>query len=77
MRPSSKGNFRAVLTTAPGDVISYRRGDALVLVNTRTARCAVAVTGFEVDGARDLLANPTQHGRQVTLPAYGAVVLRR
>lgn len=72
-----KGKFREVLTNSPADVISYRRGNTVVLVNTRNREVQVAVTGFDVDGARDLLASTTQHGRQVTLPAYGAVVLRR
>ena len=35
------GDFRAVETSAPNDVIAYRRGDLVVLVNARAhARCA-------------------------------------
>jgi hypothetical protein len=71
------GALREVETSAKGDVIAYRRGDAVVLVNARPREVRVAVTGFAVDGARDLLSNSTQHGDTVTLPAYGAIVLRR
>jgi glycosidase len=71
------GAFRSVETTAPVDVISYLRGDALVLVNARPRAMAVAVTGFEVDGARDLLSNRIQRGSRVTLPAHGVLVLAR
>jgi glycosidase len=71
------GALREVETSAKGDVIAYRRGDAVVLVNGRPREVRVAVTGFAVDGARDLLSNSTQHGDTVTLPAYGAIVLRR
>lgn len=71
------GDFRAAATTAPADVIAYRRGDALVLVNARPRKTPVQVTGFTVDGARDLLSNRVQRGPTVSLPAYGAVVLVR
>ena len=71
------GALGEIETTAPNDVIAYLRGDALVLVNARPKRVAVAVTGFNVDRARDLLSNRVQRGDRVTLPAYGAVVLVR
>lgn len=71
------GAFREVESSAPDDVIAYLRGDAVVLVNARPRGVAVAVTGFAVDGARDLLANRVQRGDTVTLPAYGAMVLVR
>jgi glycosidase len=71
------GDLREVLTSAPDDVIAYRRRDALVLVNTRPRQVSITVTSFTVDGARDLLSQRTQHGATVTLPAYGAIVLRR
>jgi len=70
------GTFRQAETSAPTDVIAYFRGDALVLVNPRPRSMAVAVTGFEVDGARDLLSSRIQHGSRVTLPVYGVLVLR-
>lgn len=71
------GDFREVETSAPNDVIAYRRGDAVVLVNARPREVRLAVTGFDVNGARDLLADRRQHGDTVDLPAYGAVVLAR
>jgi glycosidase len=71
------GEFAAIETTAPHDVIAYRRGDAVVLVNARNHEVRVGVNGFTVDGARDLLSDRTQHGDAVALPAYGAVVLAR
>ena len=73
----SAGDLREAPTSAPDDVIAYRRGHAVVLVNARAHAVRVTVTGFGVDGARDLLSNHTQHGITVTLPAYGAIVLRR
>jgi glycosidase len=69
------GDLRLVATDAPGDVIAYRRGDAVVLVNARTHEVRVTVKGVAVDGARDLLSQRTQHGDTVTLPPYGTVVL--
>ena len=71
------GAFRAVPTSAPRDVIGYARGDALVLVNVRPRAATVTVTGFAVDGTRDVLSNRVQRGATVTLPAFGAVVLER
>jgi glycosidase len=68
-------DFQPVKTSAPKDVIAYRRGDLVVLVNARGRPVKVAVTGFDVVGARDLLSNETQGG-DITLPAYGAVVLK-
>jgi len=71
------GDLREVATSAPDDVIAYRRGGALVLVNARSHEVHFTMTGTAVDGARDLLTNVTQHGDMVTLAAYGAVVLER
>ena len=71
------GDFRAVETSAPDDVIAYRRGDAVVLVNTAAPRG---------DRRRDRLSRGSrprsalervQRGDTVSLPAYGAVVLVR
>jgi glycosidase len=69
------GAFREVETSAPDAVIAYQRGDAIVLVNARPREAQVGVTGFEVDGTRDLLSSRVQRGGTVILPAYGAVVL--
>jgi glycosidase len=71
------GGLQEVTTSAPDDVIAYRRGDVAVLVNTRSHEVRVTVTGFAVDRARDLLSNRTQRGDTVTLPAFGAMVLER
>ncbi|HEV8599030.1 MAG TPA: alpha-amylase family glycosyl hydrolase [Gemmatimonadales bacterium] len=71
------GAFREVETSAPDAVIAYQRGDAIVLVNTRPGEARVGITGFEVDGARDLLVSRVQRGATVILPGYGAVVLVR
>jgi hypothetical protein len=69
------GEFRAVETSDTLNVIAYRRGNALVLVNARNTAASFTVTGFDVARARDLLSNRSQRGATVTLPAYGAVVL--
>jgi glycosidase len=71
-----KGDFRAVETSAPEDVIAYARGDAVVLVNARSHEVQFTVTGLAVDGTRDLLSDHTQQSDTVALPAYGALVLR-
>jgi alpha-amylase len=71
-----EGDLQEVETSAPDDVIAYRRGDLAVLVNARSRGVRVAVTGFEVAGTRDLLSQVTQRGDTITLPAYGAVVLK-
>jgi glycosidase len=71
-----KGDFAVIATSAPDDVIAYRRGGLIVLVNPRPRTVRVKVTGIEVNGARDLLSAYRQRGDRVTLPAYGAMVLR-
>jgi len=69
-------DLRTVQTSAPDDVIAYRRGDLVVLVNVRPKAVRVAVKGFAPGGARDLLSNTVLHGDTIALPAYGAVVLK-
>ena len=66
-----------IATNAPGDVIAYGRGGAVVLVNARNRAVKVAVQGFQVTGAKDLLTNATLSGDTVSLAPYGAVVLER
>lgn len=66
-----------VETTAPDDVIAYRRGDLVVLVNARPRAVKVAVTGFQVAGTHDLLSHNVQQGDTIALPDYGAFVLKR
>ena len=70
------GNFRAVQTSAPKDVIAYRRGDLIVLVNARPKPVRFSVTGFQVKGSRDLLSNNALRGESISLPARGAVALK-
>jgi hypothetical protein len=69
------GDFRPVETTAAADVIAFIRGDALVLVNARSRAVTLTVTGFSVEGARDLLSDRVQRGATVSLPAHGTAVL--
>jgi len=69
--------LRAVETTAATDVIAYGRDGVVVLVNARPRAVSFTVSGFDVGGARDLLTYRTQQGANVTLPAYGALVLER
>ncbi len=70
------GDLREARTSAPEDVIAYRRGAALVLVNARSHPVRAAVTGCHLDRARDLLSDATLHGDTLSLPAYGAVVVK-
>lgn len=70
-------DFAAVKTSAPKDVIAYRRGKLVVLVNPRSKPVSFTLTGFQADGATDLLTKSTVRGRKVSLAAYGALVLSR
>jgi hypothetical protein len=70
-------DLREVETTAPDDVIAYRRGDAVVLVNARPREVRVAVTGSAIDGSRDLLTDRVVRGDTLTLPPHGAMVVAR
>jgi glycosidase len=71
------GSFKALTTSAPRDVISYRRGDVAVLVNTRARPVTFTVTGFAVRGAHDLLTDRVLEGSRVRLQPHGALVLER
>jgi len=73
----SRGAFAPVVTSDSANVIAYRRGDAVVVVNARHRVVRTAVTGFDVNGARDLLSDRTLRGDTLDLPAYGALVLTR
>lgn len=69
-------DLHEVHTSAPDDVIAYRRGDLVVLVNARSRATRFAVAGVDLAGARDLLSSRVERGDTVALPAYGAVVLK-
>jgi hypothetical protein len=69
-------DLRPVQTSAPDDVIAYRRGDLMVLVNVRPRALRFAVHGPSVAGARDLLLNRPIGGDSIQLPGYGAAVFR-
>jgi glycosidase len=65
-----------VETSAPDDVIAYRRRDVLVVVNARTKGVRAAVNAVDLTGARDLLSGARQKGDTIALPPYGATVLK-
>jgi len=71
------GQFGPVATDAPKDVIAYSRGGAVVLVNARNRALKVTVSGFAVNGARELLTDGRMAGDTVSLAPYGAAVLER
>lgn len=71
----SAGALGALTTTAPADVIAYRRGTAIVLVNPRPRPLRFTVQEVAVDGALELLSNTVQRGETIELPAHGARVL--
>ena len=71
------GEFAAVETSAPRDIIAYRRGETVVLVNPRSSRVRFTVMELNVYGARDLLTDRVQRWSNITLPPYGCLVLRR
>jgi glycosidase len=71
------GELREVKTSASNDVIAYRRGDIVVLVNPRARAVRFSVAGADVAATKDLLSGWMQLGDTVSLPAYGALVLGR
>ena len=64
-----------VETTAEEDVIAYRRGATLVLVNVRNRPVRFGVKDARLDRRTDRLTGRRHRGEEVRLPAYGAVVL--
>ena len=56
------GSLVALTTNAPDDVIAYTRGSAAVIVNARAHPARVVVSGFAVNGARDLLTGARRRG---------------
>jgi glycosidase len=64
-----------VTTNQPDDVIAYRRGDVVVLVNTRPHPVTVAPGGVAMQGARDLISDNIQQSDTIALDGYGFTVL--
>ena len=54
--------LREVRTSAPNDVIAYRRGDVVVLVNARARPLSVVVPELSDSGSWNLLAEPPPAG---------------
>lgn len=74
--PSFVGRtIETVATDDTADVIAYRRGSAVVLVNPRDHAVHVTPLATNIDGTVDRLSNRTQHGNTIALPARTAVVL--
>jgi glycosidase len=71
----TSGDFEAVEVDPARDVIAYRRGDALVLVNPRSRPVRARVPGVELGDALDLLGDATAEGDAIELPEYGVAVL--
>lgn len=71
------GDFSSVETSAPNEVIAYRRGDVVVVVNARNRAIEVTLSGFGSSGAMDLLTGNHQRGSSVGLAPYGAMLLVR
>jgi alpha-amylase len=69
-------DLEVVETNAPNDVIAYRRGDLVVLVNARSHTVRLGTNGIDLAGARDLLSGWAQKGDTIALPAYGAMVVK-
>jgi glycosidase len=74
-RAFAAGDLAPVTTSSPADVIAYRRGGVVVLVNARAEPVAVDVSVPGVAAARDLLGHGTQGSARVELEAYGVRVL--
>jgi hypothetical protein len=70
------GDLAAVPTSAPRDVIAYRRGNVVVLVNARSHAVRLTLRNMALEGARDLLSGRVHRGSVVSLPGYGRMVLR-
>jgi glycosidase len=66
--------MQAFPTDAGKDVIAYRRGNVVVLVNTRGHPIQVG-SGVSLKGAHDLLSGGTQQEHVVQLAGYGTAVL--
>jgi glycosidase len=70
------GRLTLVETSAPADVVAYRRGGAVVLVNVRNRPVSASVLAVDLSGMRDVLTGRVQQGNNIALPAYAALVLQ-
>lgn len=71
------GDVRVLETSAPEDIIAYRRGATLVVVNTRPREIRLTVAGTSLAGLTDLLTGRQVEAGPLVLPGYGALVLSR
>jgi len=71
------GAFAEVTTSAPSDLIAFRRGEFVVLVNPRDRPVSATVIGAEIAGSQDLLSGRRQPNNRVTLVPHGAMILKR
>jgi len=71
------GDFAEVTTDAPSDLIAFRRGNLVVLVNPRARPVSATVTGAGIAGSDDLLGGGRQPNNRVTLAPHGAMILRQ
>lgn len=74
-QPALLGDELALVeTTAPDDIIAYRRGNIVVLVNTRPRTRSFLVKGISFEGARDLLTGQRREAPSV-LVGHGVTVM--
>lgn len=69
-------DFHLVQTSAPSDVIAYRRGGLVVLVNPRNRPVTFTLPGLDLRGARELLTGEAVPAGSMGLPAFGARILQ-
>jgi glycosidase len=65
----------AVQTDASDDVIAYRRGNVVVVVNARDGPVRVTLVDVDLAGGRDLLTGRTAQPGALPLPPYGTLVV--
>lgn len=70
------GDFAPVDTDAADNVIAFRRGDVVVLVNVRPEPVMLEVRGVDIDSAVDLLHGSEHAGGAVVLEPFGTAVLQ-
>jgi glycosidase len=68
-------DITSLSTNEPDDVISYRRGNVVVLANTRPYPLNVSLNGASLKGARELLSDNEESADAVALGGFAAKVL--